>query len=453
MTVLEEKLKESNKKLKEFSEESKEKIKEISKEISNEIKEISMESREKLMEISNEIKERSMESKEKLEKMSMESKEKLKEISMESKEKLKEISKEFKEISSHMKIDWAPIDVPPRRRIQTLAAAFYVYVFMFLPFISLFLTAFFLLYLNYLGRALLLVYLTYIYFDHTKRASALDGNGWKFLRNNFMAHHLRDYFPIELIKTAELTPDRNYLVVSFPHGIIGTGVTNNMGNNIGKWLKLYPGIRPKIATLDMHFRIPFLREVVRLWGLVSCSKQSLMYYLNKSNDPKHPDNRDGFTSNAVALLVGGAEESLESHPGRYVLVLKERKGFVKIAIRSGTPIVPSFSFGEVDIFDQVANPPDSMLRKFQTFVKHLTGVSPLIVLGRGLFQYTFGLLPHRRHIVQVVGAPIEVKKMDEPDTKYVNEIHQKVIDSLYEMFEKYKYQYIQNAEETKLVIR
>ncbi|XP_073812549.1 diacylglycerol O-acyltransferase 2-like [Musca autumnalis] len=381
----------------------------------------------------------------------------LKQLSMESKEKIKEFSKEIsheiKEISSHMKIEWAPIHVPPRRRIQTLATAIYMYIFMFLPFVSLLLTAFLLIFLNYFGRALLLIYLAYGYFDHTKRASAVDGNGWKFLRNNFMTNHSRDYFPIELIKTAELTPDRNYLVASFPHGIIGTGVTHNMGNNIGKWLKLYPGIRPKIATLDINFRIPFMREVMRYWGMVSCSKQSLMYHLSKSNDPKHPDNRDGFTANAVALVVGGAEESLECHPGRYVLVLKNRKGFVKIAIRSGTPIVPTFSFGEVDIFDQVANPPDSLVRKFQSFVKQLTGLSPVIVLGRGFFQYTFGFLPQRRPIVQVMGAPIEVKQMDEPDTDYVNEIHQKVIDSLYEMFDKYKHKYIQNADTTKLVIR
>uniref|UniRef100_A0A1I8NT68 Acyltransferase n=1 Tax=Stomoxys calcitrans TaxID=35570 RepID=A0A1I8NT68_STOCA len=370
-----------------------------------------------------------------------------------SNKKIMEFSKEIsKEISSHMKIDWAPVHVPPRRRIQTFAAGCYVYIFMFLPFISLFLTVFFLIYLDYIGRALLLVYLAYIYFDHKKHASAVKSNGWMFLRNNFITSHLRDYFPVELIKTAELTPDRNYLVASFPHGIIGTGVTINMGKNIKKWLELYPGIRPKIATLDMHFYIPFMREVLRRWGLVSCSKQSLLHYLNVSNDPKHRDNKDGFTANAVALLVGGAEESLDSHPGRYILTLKNRKGFVKIAIRSGTPIVPSFSFGEVDIFDQVANPPDSMLRKFQSFVKHLTGVSPLIVLGRGFFQYTFGFIPQRRHIVQVMGAPIEVQQMDEPDTKYVNEIHQKVIDSLNEMFEKYKHKYIQNADKTKLVI-
>lgn len=114
-----------------------------------------------------------------------------------------------------------------------------------------------------------------------------------------------------------------------------TGVTNNMGNNIGKWLQLFPGVRPKIATLDVHFYIPFLREILRFWGLISCSKESLIYYLTKSNDPEHSDNKDGFTSNAVALLVGGAQESLDSHPRHYVLTIKSRQGFVKVAIRTG----------------------------------------------------------------------------------------------------------------------
>ncbi|XP_065367473.1 2-acylglycerol O-acyltransferase 2-like [Calliphora vicina] len=369
-------------------------------------------------------------------------------------EHLKQTNKKIiQEISKNIKkIEWAPVKVPPRRRIQTLAVAMYVYIFMFLPFLFLFLAAFTMLYLNYWGRGFLLVYLSYIYYDHKKTCSSVKGNGLMFLRKNFFTNHLRDYFPVELVKTVELKPNRNYLLASFPHGIIGTGISVNMGNNIGKWLELFPGVRPKIATLDMHFYIPFTRELFRLWGLVSCSKESLTYQLTRSNDPKNKYNKDGFTSNAVAVLVGGAQESLDSHPGRYVLTLKKRKGFVKIAIRTGSPIVPTFSFGEVDIFDQVANPPESLLRKVQTLVKKLTGVSPLIVLGRGFFQYSFGFLPQRKHIVQVVGAPIEVEKMDTPSAEYVNEIHQKVIDSLNEMFEKYKHKYIENAEEVKLVI-
>ncbi|XP_037941777.1 2-acylglycerol O-acyltransferase 2-like [Teleopsis dalmanni] len=234
--------------------------------------------------------------------------------------------------------------------------------------------------------------------------------------------------------------------------VMSTGISNNMGNHIVKWLELYPGVRPKIGTLDMHFFTPIMRELLRLWGLVSVSKESLMYHLTKSNDPKHPDNKDGFTSNAVAILVGGAQEALDSHPGRYILTLKRRKGFVKLAIRTGSPIVPSFSFGEVDIFDQVNNPPDSWLRRFQSLTKKLTGISPLIVLGRGFFQYTFGLLPQRKHIVQVVGAPIEVVRNNNPDPAYVDEIHQKVIDALNDLFETHKEKYIENCKELHLVI-
>uniref|UniRef100_A0A1A9WJZ7 Acyltransferase n=1 Tax=Glossina brevipalpis TaxID=37001 RepID=A0A1A9WJZ7_9MUSC len=351
-----------------------------------------------------------------------------------------------------MKIEWAPIKMPPRRRLQTLATSLYVYIVLFLPFMSTFLTLFFLFYLSFMGRAVLLLYLAFIYYDHTIHFSNIYGNGWLPLRNNFLTKHMRDYFPIELIKTTELKPNRNYILACFPHGVIGTGVTNNMGNSIGKWLKLFPGVRPKIATLDMHFYVPFLREILRFWGLISCSKESLIYYLTKSNDPDHSDNKDGFTSNAVALLVGGAQESLDSHPRHYVLTLKNRQGFVKIAIRTGSAIVPSFSFGEVDIYDQVNNPSDSWLRRFQLFIKELTGVSPVIVIGRGFFQYNFGFIPHRRQIVQVVGSPIEVKQTFDPDPQYVDEIHQQVIKALKDMFEKYKHKYIENADHVHLVI-
>lgn len=109
----------------------------------------------------------------------------------------------------------------------------------------------------------------------------------------------------------------------------------NMAFDISVWFKLFPQVRPKVATLDQHFYTPFLRHFIRWWGLISVSKESLMYYLNKSNDPQHPDNRDGFTSNAVAILVGGAQEALDSNPGEYILTLRKRKGFVKMAVRTG----------------------------------------------------------------------------------------------------------------------
>ncbi len=39
--------------------------------------------------------------------------------------------------------------------------------------------------------------------------------------------------------------------------------------------------------------------------------------------------------NAAVIVIGGAEESLEAYPGHYYLTLKKRKGFIRMAIKTG----------------------------------------------------------------------------------------------------------------------
>ena len=57
-----------------------------------------------------------------------------------------------------------------------------------------------------------------------------------------------------------------------------------------------------------------------------------------------------------------------------------------------------FSFGENNIYTQLPNPKGSKLRKLQNFLTGLLGFSPPIFHGRGVFNYTFGLLPYRTPI-------------------------------------------------------
>lgn len=40
-----------------------------------------------------------------------------------------------------------------------------------------------------------------------------------WVRNLGILKHCVNYFPIDLVKTANLTPDRNYLICLFPHGM------------------------------------------------------------------------------------------------------------------------------------------------------------------------------------------------------------------------------------------
>ena len=56
---------------------------------------------------------------------------------------------------------------------------------------------------------------------------------------------------------------------------------------------------------------------------------------------------------AAVLVPGGALEALNSDEDKIRLVLNRRKGFIKLALRFGVNLVPTFSFGENFIYDQV----------------------------------------------------------------------------------------------------
>lgn len=159
---------------------------------------------------------------------------------------------------------------------------------------------------------------------------------------------------------------------------------------------------------------------------------------------------DGFTSNAVVLVVGGAQEALNARPGCYRICIKNRKGFVKIALETGASLVPVISFGEVDVFDQPPNEKGSKLRKFQETYKKWTGVAPALFIGRGFFQYSFGIIPRRSPINTVVGAPIAVDKIPTPSIEDIDNLHAKFVEELKGLFDEHKGKFLKNSEEMQL---
>lgn len=53
------------------------------------------------------------------------------------------------------------------------------------------------------------------------------------------------------------------------------------------------------------------------------------------------------------------------------------------------------SFGENELYDQIPNPPGSLLRQFQDFAIKIVGFTLPAFRGRGIFQYDYGVLPRR----------------------------------------------------------
>lgn len=141
---------------------------------------------------------------------------------------------------------------------------------------------------------------------------------------------------------------------------------------------------------------------------------------------------------AITIVVGGARESLDAQPHSLRLVLKRRKGFVKLAIRAGADLVPTLAFGENELYDQVAPEQHPFIHKVQLVIKKVLGFTVPLFHARGVFNYDYGLMPYRRPVNVVVGRPIKVQQAAKPEDDYINEIHSLYVKELERIWEEWR---------------
>lgn len=333
---------------------------------------------------------------------------------------LKSLKRPFKVGS----MEFAPVMVPFERRKQTLAVLLWSLIMpscMFLSFLCI-----------RASGPILVIFMLYVsWMLFVQNSHVTGGRPSKFMRSLSIWSWFRDYFPINLIKTAEISPDKTYIFGYHPHGIIGLGAFCNFATEATKFSEKFPGINLRLLTLNSNFHIPFYGPFLSSLGMCDASKESCNYILSQG------------PGNALMLVLGGAKEALDAHPGQYILTLNRRKGFIKIALRNGSSLVPVFSFGENSAYQQLANPRGSMLRKFQNAMQKKMGFSMPIILGRGVFTYSHGILPNRGLITSVVGEPIDVPKMTEEEitSEVIDKYHKMYVDALSNLFEEHKDKY------------
>lgn len=336
-------------------------------------------------------------------------------------------------------IEFAPLFVPWRRRRQTLIVALYFYFIILTNVILPPVWIYMALFTRYYWICFL--YLVWMIYDSNTAQTGSRKKDW--LRKMNFWKDIAEYFPIKLFRypDSNFDPSKNYLFVSYPHGIWCTGISTSMMTNACGWSEKFPGLKSYIISLTLLFRTPIYREFILSLGLLDSSEQCI-------NETFSQDEK-GY---AIGLIVGGAAEVLNSHPNTYRIILKSRKGFIRIALKNGVSLVPVISFGEVDIYHTFHNPQGSLLRSFQEGFRKIFGLSPMIAFGRGIFQYTFGLLPHRRPISVFVGHPIDVAQINHPTLEQIDELHALFTEKLIELFEKEKYNFLKNAHEVNLII-
>ena len=210
-------------------------------------------------------------------------------------------------------------------QVKEFLAIFFVFTFaLFSPIITL--IAFILLSWFWSFPITLTVSLLYgcwMYFD--RHAGSRDERWSDRLRQLSICTYYANYFPLKLIKTEDLDPKRNYIFGYHPHGLFSFGASGNFATNATHFSTLFPGIRPYLMILPLQFYYPFTREFVLNLGIRSVSKESCEYLLNDKLGP----------GRALVIVTGGIREQSLTQNNQLNLYLKNRKGFVKLALQYG----------------------------------------------------------------------------------------------------------------------
>lgn len=230
--------------------------------------------------------------------------------------------------------------------------------------------------------------------------------------SRFIGKHVRSYFPITLhLDDAQaFHVNRSYVFAYEPHSVFPFGIFALLDNVD------FPIPNIRFLVSSAVFYVPFLRQLWIWLGFTSVDKKNLISLLEAGN--------------SCMLVPGGNRETLFMQHGSENVFLKERRGFVQIAMEMGHPLVPVFCFGQTKTYKWWKVPGkliENIARSLKTIQLIFWGV-----LGSPI--------PFKNPLYVVVGRPIQVKKISEPTREQVARVHSEFLEALQDLFERHKTQ-------------
>lgn len=229
--------------------------------------------------------------------------------------------------------------------------------------------------------------------------------------------HMPAYFnfsEIREISDAEvqkLIEERPVIFSIQPHGVFSFGGASAGVEWANRWW--HPKQIPtSVASSVLH--TPLVKHVVGLFGVVDASTKSLTSWLSKGK--------------SVVLYIGGIAELFLVSQDEEKLFAAKRKGFIKLALRTGSEVVPVYFMGNTSVLSVLTG---DVLRK----VARMTGVTLTWFWG-----YKGTLIPRPNKILGVLGRPLGIPKepIAEPTQEQIDAFHKKYLEEVRRLFDSYK---------------
>ena len=229
--------------------------------------------------------------------------------------------------------------------------------------------------------------------------------------------------PNELLPLPGQPPPATYLFAGVPHGLFPIGMV------LLGWCNFaLPWRRIRAAAASVTLRLPVWRQI-GLWnGGIDVSRASIIKALRAGDNVL-------VAMDGIAGMFTGRTAAKEE-----VFLLGRRKGLVRIALQTRTPMVPFVCFGNTRTVRPLSDPAGVMER-----LSRLLGVSLIVPTGR------FGLpIPKRVPITVVIGKalPLPPRRTShdstassgdyEPSEAEVDDLHAELVDALKELYYRWR---------------
>eukprot|EP00897_Mesotaenium_endlicherianum_P010668 jgi/Mesen1/962/ME000012S00511 len=248
-------------------------------------------------------------------------------------------------------------------------------------------------------------------------------SAWGTRLARFVSSTVPAHFPLKVIYEDKdaLNPDRSYVIALEPHSVLPISVVAFCNG-----ANLCPLTNIKTLASSVLDYVPLCRHLWRWMGMAGVSRDTFAKLLQ--------------TGTTCILIPGGVQECTFMRSDQEVLFLKKRRGFIKMAMSQGTPLIPAFAFGQRNVFKFWF----PRAKWYQTMSRRIR-FAPMVYWGM------FGCpIPLPVPMTIVVGKPIEVTQVQTPSEDEVTAVQNTFLSSLTSMYDRYKEEL--GAKDIELII-
>lgn len=234
--------------------------------------------------------------------------------------------------------------------------------------------------------------------------------------NSWLSYQVLRYFSFKIIFEEFLSKGKPRIVVGPPHGLFPFGDLCMMLSYPAVMGYSIRGVASSVALV-----VPIFKQILSAIGIVDASRDSLLAVLKQDL--------------TVGISSGGVAEVFETNSSSdtEVIILKNRKGFVKLAFMTGADIVPSYSFGNTAMYSLWTG---GRIQSILEYFSRRIGFAVVPFWGRFFLP-----VPYRVPTLCVMGKSLPVDLNPNPTEAEIDEVHEKLIVSMIALFDKYKYAY------------